>query len=42
VLQTGGGLGGYSGRGGARTKLALLKLEGALPQSPAQRDLFAA
>lgn len=31
VLASDGSLGGYSGRGGVRTKRALLKLEGALP-----------
>ncbi|MCJ7825796.1 MAG: MGMT family protein, partial [Anaerolineales bacterium] len=31
VLASDGSLGGYSGRGGVRTKEALLRLEGALP-----------
>jgi O-6-methylguanine DNA methyltransferase len=31
VLASDGSMGGYSGRGGVRTKRALLKLEGALP-----------
>lgn len=42
VVETGGGLGGYSGRGGGRTKTFLLRLEGALPATPAQGELFAA
>jgi methylated-DNA-[protein]-cysteine S-methyltransferase len=42
VLAAGGGIGGYSGRGGAGTKRALLKLEGAVPERAAQGDLFAA
>ncbi len=31
VLAAGGALGGYSGEGGLETKVALLRLEGALP-----------
>jgi methylated-DNA-[protein]-cysteine S-methyltransferase len=39
VTAAGGKLGGFSARGGARTKLKLLAIEGA--DAAAQRDLFA-
>ena len=39
ILASDGGLGGYSGRGGIRTKRQLLQLEGAkLPESSARRS----
>lgn len=39
VLAAGGGIGGFSARGGARTKLRMLVKEGAIPEQPALFEL---